>query len=912
MRFRKRTSQFVLAGLFVLAFPLPLDRQPAVSSAPGGAQAGPNEAAEFHAAQRLPPGANELPVDHLWEALLEIRAREADLASRDGGPPGDIQGWMAIGPGNIGGRTRALAIDPADPDILYAAGVSGGIFKSTDGGASWSPLDDQMLNLAVCTIALDPADPEVLYAGTGEGFGLLSFVRGLGIFKSTDGGTSWTQLPATSPRTAGPAFHYVSRIVISPNDPNRIYAGTRYGVYRSLDGGGSWSVVLANPRYLAVTPATNGCTQGCLDLAVRSDRSPDVLFAAFGLWEADGLFRSDDGGDTWTGYPTPPQQGRMAIAIAPSDNNRIYVSMAENPTLGQYGRLVDLWRADDGATFQSVLDLKHPFGPWLFSVVAYATGCVEDHQVYSQGWYDQVLAVDPLDPDVLWLGGIDLYRSDDGGATFGLAGYWFFGNEDPPHPNHIHADHHAVVFHPDYDGVTNQVMYVGNDGGVYRTVNARAATSQEECPIDSLPGPFPGIVWENLNSGYAVTQFYHGDVARDRVMFAGGSQDNGTSQALSAGTPNSWKRILGGDGGYVAIDPTNGDRIFASTEGFPAIYVSTDGGGSFVEATNGITDADGLFITPLAMDLSDPDVLWTGGSRPWRTTDGAASWEVAGPDLPVTSRISAVGIAPSDGNVVYLGFENGYLARTVNGLSPLPAWSMAGGPRIGAWVSSIAVDPADPDVAYCGYSNYSGSHIYRTLDGGAAWASIDGIGLIGMPDIPVHDIAIRPGDSQQLYAGTELGVFASDDGGATWNPANSGMAHTVVEALVFRDPQTLVAFTYGRGAFIASLDPEASGIAQEDSAPAGAGPTLVASPSPSHERVTLRASLPRAGRARLVVHDVPGRRVATVFDGPHPAGTITRTWDGRDDHGAPVPPGVYFASLETGGATKTAKIVLAK
>ncbi|MBN2559936.1 MAG: hypothetical protein JXQ75_03275 [Phycisphaerae bacterium] len=770
----------------------------------------PQEALDFYLQQRLAPGQSRLPLDHLRAELNKIRAREALQAGpRDGRSlPGGVQGWNAIGPGNIGGRTRAIVFDPQDPDIMYAAGVAGGIWKSTDAGANWTVTDDLMLNLAVSTIAIDPSNSNILYAGTGEGFlGGRPGVQGLGIFKSTDAGATWTQLAGTVTGVPEGAFYYVNKLVISPNDPTRIYAATRFGVWRSLDSGQTWSAVLRNPHYQGGVPATNGCMVGCTDLAVRTDRNPDVLFAAFGSFESDGLYRSDDGGDSWVAYTTGSYQGRMTIAIAPSDNDVIYLAMADNGGLYGFGRLVSVFRADDGVNFSSVLDFDHPFSLWLFSYVSIATGCFKHPVVYSQGWYDNIIAVDPVDPDIVWVGGINVHRSDDGGQTFGLAGYWFYYLMDPPPPTYIHPDQHAIVFHPDYDGTSNQVMYVGNDGGIFRTTNARAATSQEECPIGPDPGPPPDVVWESMNNSYGVTQFYHGDSARDVDMFVGGAQDNGTSRALATGAPDGWKMIYGGDGGYVAIDPTNGQRLFIETNGFPKIYVSNDGGETSEEATAGITDTDGVFITPLAMDQSNPDILWTGGTRPWRTTNGATSWEVAGPNFAGPDQITAIAIAPSDSNVVYLGFTNGYIARTTNALDPSPTWTIFVNGLWGAWVSSVAVDPDEPDTAYCTYSNYGVPHVLRSVDGGSNWISIDGIEVTGVPDIPAHWIAVRPCDSQQLYVGTELGVFASDNGGSTWQPANNGLAHTVVETLDLKDDNTLVAFTHGRGAYITSLLP---------------------------------------------------------------------------------------------------------
>lgn len=770
----------------------------------------PLEATRFFMEQRLAPNATELPLEHFHAQLGDVRIRQQQAISRGAASPGGILGWTWLGPGNIGGRTRAIVIDPNSPNVMYAAGVAGGVWKSTDSGASWNPTDDQMLNLAVSTIAMDPANSSVLYAGTGEGFFNSVFVRGLGIFKSTDAGASWSQLAGTVNGVPTGAFHYVNKIVISPNDSNRIYAGTRTGVWRSLDGGVSWSPSLGNPTYITATNLSQGSQAGCTDLKIRSDRNPDVLFAAFGSQQADGFFRSVDGGDSWLTYSVPPNQGRTTIALAPSNNDVLYLLMSDNGSGGAYGQLVSIFRSlDGGDTFESRIDFSHPFGPWLLNNLVLATGCVV-HPIgsYSQGWYDNIIKVDPLNPDIVWVGGVDLFRSEDGAQTFGSAGYSFYFRDQPPY---IHPDHHMILFHPDFDGASNQTVYVGNDGGLWMTTNGRAAASQEDCPLfcdEPDCGPIPEIEWTNLNNNYGVTQFYHGDSAKELDLFVGGCQDNGTNRGQSVNTPNDWTTVFGGDGGYVAIDPTDGNRLFVEGTLFPSIQISTNGGDTFTAATNGITDADGVFITPFAMDQANPDVLWTGGSRPWRTTNGGQLWEVVGPNFVGPGQISAIAIAPSDSNVVYLGFNNGFVVRSTNALSANPNWEIFTNGLIGSWVSSVAVDPDDTEIAYCTYSNYGlPSHILRTIDGGQSWSSIDGVAFSGVPDIPVHWIEVRPCNSQQLYVGTELGVFASDDGGTSWNPANNGLANTVVESLDFKNSSTLVAFTHGRGVFMTGLDP---------------------------------------------------------------------------------------------------------
>ncbi|MCA9293361.1 MAG: hypothetical protein KDA20_06070 [Phycisphaerales bacterium] len=797
-------ASLVSALLAVIAANVTAPDRSALSPPDAEAESGPTPdgRAEFFEMQRRRLDGRDVPPDHLLRVFEDIRTRERAPDQRTGEI---VTGWTELGPGNVGGRTRTLVIDPISSFVMYAGGVSGGVWKTTNGGASWFSLDDMMLNMSVCTIAMDPTDHNTLYAGTGEGmwYGTGDAGRGNGIFKSTDAGATWTHLSST----ANAHFNFVNKLVISPNDSARIYAGTRSGVFRSVDAGESWQLVLAN--WWQVDPgasqSSNGCQVGCLDLAIRNDTIPDTIFAAFGSFLDDGLFRSTDGGATWSLVLTDPEQGRMSLALAPSDNSTLYVSMANNADLGEpMGKLVQVYRSiDGGATFQPRADLANdPFAPWLLSNLNYSVGCYGSLNT-GQGWYDNIIAVDPIDPNIVWIGGVDLLRSDDGGATWGVARD-DSGGGSLAYP---HVDQHGIVFHPGYDGITNQIMFVTNDGGIYRTVNARATPSYVTCPVNAPAAP-PGIAWQALNLDYGVTQFYHGDTSPTIDRFIGGTQDNGTIGVSSATGLNNWLRLLGSDGGYCAIDPTNPSVMYMETQYFPNIYKTTSSGASVTRAVAGIMDSDGLFITPFAMDPSNPQILWTGGSRPWYTTDGAAYW------LPARTtafssggRISAIAIAPTDSNIVCMGLSNGRVFRSTNALAPLPIWTesnSAQGLIDGAYVSSIAIHPTDPAILYLTYSTYGVPHVYRTIDGGASWARIDGAAPNDIPDIPAHWIAPRPSNPNQLFLGTELGVFTSNDAGTTWIPV-PGIPHTIVETLDFQRDDQLVAFTHGRGAWRATL-----------------------------------------------------------------------------------------------------------
>ena len=354
-------------------------------------------------------------------------------------------------------------------------------------------------------------------------------------------------------------------------------------------------------------------------------------------------------------------------------------------------------------------------------------------QYFNQGWYDNVIAVDPADANRVWVGGIDLFRSDDGGANWGMAGHWWANSN--ANPRYVHADQHALVFHPQYNGTTNRTLFVGNDGGLFRTADARAAVATGPlAPCNMNNG---SVTWTTLNNGYGVTQFYHGLPYPGGTTYFGGTQDNGTIRGVDSSGPNSWTTISGGDGGYVAVDPSNPNIIYGEFTGL-SIQKSTNGGTTFSPAVNGISGDDGfLFIAPFAMDPGNASRLWTGGFYVWRTTNGAANWSRASAAVP-DGQVSAFAIHPTNGNKVLVGTSAGYILRTSTGLSDGPTTTWASVQPRSGYVSSLTFHPTDANIAYATYSTFGGTHVWRSTDGGVTWTGIDGAGTTGIPDVPVH------------------------------------------------------------------------------------------------------------------------------------------------------------------------------
>ena len=464
-----------------------------------------------------------------------------------------------LGPGNIGGRTRVVKFHPTIPTTLFAAGVSGGIWKSDDNGTTWRPTGDGLTNIAVNSLLIDPARPDVMYAGTGEGYfreevrGTGLPLRGSGIYVTTDGARSWQQLPATNT----PDFHWVNDLEFGVNDSRRIYAATRSGVWRSTDSGATWA------RLLAVD-----VRGGCLDLALRPDRSEDVLFASCGSYEQATVYRFPRAADRSDAEVVlrEPDMGRTSLAIAPSNPDVMYALAASNAPgpQGIYEQgLLAVYRSDRGGTAGSWETRVNNHDPTFLNTML-LTNTVErgGARLQSAGLKraaggDGVVqqrdrgrsarsriasgrpastGSDPMTADRNW-----------GLASFG------YGSGQPSF--YAHADQHAITFHPNYDGEGNQIALIGNDGGIYRTTNARAATSNG--PQAACTGGQPiQVAWTSLNRGYGVTQFYHGTPFPDGTQYLAGAQDNNTLLGSDAAGPDGWRPVFGGDGGFSAVHPT--------------------------------------------------------------------------------------------------------------------------------------------------------------------------------------------------------------------------------------------------------------------------------------------------------------------------------------------------------------------
>ncbi len=778
--------------------------------------------------------------------------------------------WTLAGPTNFSGRVTDIAFDPLQPNIVYAGAATGGMFKSEDTGRTWRPVFDAQPILNVGDVAVDPVQSGVVYVGTGEANPTANNLAGGGLYKSVDGGASWAFSGLQETVS-------ISRILVSPANPERVFvaaAGSYFGtnpergIFRTDDGGETWTHVLA------VSDST-----GAIDL-VMHPTNPDVLYAAF--WErvrypdaarlngpTSGIFQTTDGGETWTrlgpetGLPDAEQVevGRIGLAISEGNPEVLYA-------LYNDGRFyVGLYRTNDGGVLWVDVDpdqrIQNGTDGFTFSF-----------------FFGQV-RVSPVNPDEVFVLDVDFMHSMDAGVTWETT----LGNSV------FHVDHHALAFHPE----NPQYLLDGNDGGINLSEDG-------------------GQTWQRT-TGLTTTQFYEiGLDPNNPERLYGGTQDNGGLRTLT-GQPDDWEPLRfgiggGGDGFYTIVAEENSDFIYAESQ-YGNLFKTSNGGERWSPITLGVApryvnelspaDAEPRnWSTPVVIDQNDNAVLYYGTNRVYRAATRGTRWVPISPSLTDWQRgsrfgtITTLAVAPTNSNVLYAGTDDGHVwvSRDYG-----TTWEdvSAGLPQ--RWVTRVAVDPTAESIVYVSFSGLKWKdpqpHIFRSADYGATWQDVTD----NLPDAPVNALAVDPVDPDVVYAGTDVGAFISFSGGGTWETLGEELpAVSVYDLKIHPTEHYIAAGTHGRGIYKLDLNNIATASNQE--VPQEANAKLHPNyPNPFTSHTTLSYTLDEPGQVQLDVYDLQGRCLHTLASAPQPAGTHTLTWNGQNAQGTPLPSGIYMTRL---------------
>jgi len=690
---------------------------------------------------------------------------KAQQAPRPHGMTAPILVWESRGPGNVAGRARDIIVDPDDPtgNTWFIASVGGGVWHTANAGATWTALMDDQPLLAMQSLAMAPSSTNIIYAGTGESYFNIDTMNGNGMLRSTDGGATWAPVAST---VDDPRFNNVSRILISPTDPNVIVVSTTVGryksgltpsthIFRTTDGAVSWTEVFM---------ATNsGGTGGARVQQLIAD--PTDFNIQYATVHETGILKSTDAGVTWNYINTgiTDFSGRYEMAISPVNTDYLYVS-AEGASSSI------LWVSWNAGTTWAAMSNTGGTATWLG----------------SQGWYDDAIVCHPTDATIVYVGGPQLYQltiNAVGGGSYSssaLASYSF------PHPDH----HILKVIEPSGGG---WYLLGTNDGGITRTASG----------VIGFTMPTDGMV---------TTQFYGMDKRPGASAYIGGTQDNGTWQSgIDPMSTDPWTHRIGGDGYETSWHFDDPQKIMGGYQ-FNGLQRSLDGGLSWSSATSGMTDTGGgsaPFITKIGKSWKRPDdVFVVGASGVWRSTDFGASWSLSAINVSQWGGMSSfhdVRVSNANPDIVWAGSRMDVSGDimvstdagvTFNSSVDYTTVTMGG-------ISGLATHPTEPNTAYVLFSFAERPKILKTTDLGLTWTDISGFGIgsvstNGFPDVAVYDLLVWPNDPQKIWVGTEIGLVESLDGGATWALANNGLPSVGIWFLKAVEDEIVVG-THGRG-----------------------------------------------------------------------------------------------------------------
>jgi photosystem II stability/assembly factor-like uncharacterized protein len=650
------------------------------------------------------------------------------------------------------GRINSIAISPADPKIVLVGAATGGIWRSTDGGETFAPVSDNQVDLAVGYISFAPSNPNVVYAGMGD---VDNSYLGTGVLKSTDAGKTWQRVS----NDTLPPLGFIMRLEVDPKDANRVYVAQfarlfsgglfSSGFYYSADGGVNWKRTLIGlPRDLVLSPADSKTLYVGI---VRVDQPGNP---------PAGLYRSTDGGETWSLLYASPYASTsdLRVAVTPADPNRIYVYVGGFPTGVNTRELRLATSTDNGSTWES----------------RRLNGLIDT----GQFGYNTYLFADPSQANTLYIGTRDVFKSTDGGASWdNLNNSFTLTGGYTPRRSNAHPDQHIMAFLPG----NSSAFFIGNDGGLYKTEDG-------------------GKTFKSKNQTLSLSQFVGLAISPfDPRLTVGGTQDNGSQLRDLDG---QWYEIVGGDGGNVVFSPQN-PNLFFTTYVFGAIFRLS--GNVFRQV--GTEAIFGEFGSPrirfyAPFTGTNDGRLYFGTWRLFLSRNQGDTWYTPGWGFDLTKNpsdtINAIGVSNLNSDVIYTGSAQGRVMVTQDGGD---FWTEITRGLPNRTIKSIVTDPRNPAVAYLTVSGYASGHVFKTTNYGANWRDISG----NLPDIPTNALAFDPLTPGVIYVGTDIGVFRSTNDGLSWEILNQGMPPVVVMALAAHPSGIIQAATYGRGIYELNL-----------------------------------------------------------------------------------------------------------
>jgi photosystem II stability/assembly factor-like uncharacterized protein len=788
--------------------------------------------------------------------------------------------WLPAGPYNIGGRITALVIDPANPNIVIIGGAVGGILKSTNGGTNWTTKTDNQPSLSIGSLAMDPANSNIIYCGTGEANTSTDSYAGFGLLKSTNKGDTWTLSGLDSSR-------HIAALQVHPLNSNLIYAavaGPLYsknsyrGVFKSTNAGTTWQKVLYISDSTSCTDVAVDPTDQNIVYAAMFERLRGPSFRkAAGV--TSGLYKSTNAGATWTRLasvlPAPANNiGRICVTVAPSNANIVYAlyRKTSNPTGYSQDNIFEGFykSTDKGVTW---VRMPNSILPAEFS---------------NFGWYFGLLKVDPLNPNVIYCGDIDIYKSADGGNSWINLTNSYSGTFDQQHP-----DQHALWINP----AATTMLFNGNDGGYFKSTNGGTSWDKSY----DLP----------LSQTYASTIDY---LLPNRKYT--GTQDNGTV-GTKTGLTSDWEMFYGGDGFYCLVDYTNSNIIYAEYQN-GGIGRSTDGGINFDYIGSGLDLSRTNWSSPYSMDIQTPATLYFGSYKIFKTTNKGDSWTAISPDLTrgQNGRLGTItcisnAVLTGGQRVLYVGTDDWKVSVSTNSGT---SWADVTGSLPQRYVTDVIADKRNPATAYVSLSGYNldlnNSHIFRTTNYGANWTNISS----NLPNVPINSVIIEYNKDSLLYVGTDAGVFYSTNLGASWSVLGTGLPNSPVFDLNYHQTaKKLAAGTHGRSMF----EIDVSSLVSVENITSHTAKEFRLSqnyPNPFNPSTKIKFEIPQKSNVSIQIYDINGRMAEVLLNKELSPAQYEIEWNASS-----FSSGIYFCRIiasqvgsSTGSFTDVKKMVLIK
>ena len=694
---------------------------------------------EYFMSQRVDANGNRPKPDQVlreWEKYHGRSAKSAMGSKKHWTNTGPVQKPVNGGTGqpNGMGRINAIAIHPANNNIIYVGSPSGGLWKTINHGTTWTSLTDTIPTLGISSILIDYSNPNTVYIGTGDRDG--GDAPGMGVWYSVDNGLTW------SPRNNGMGNRVVGRLIMNPLDSMTLLAATGNGIFKSSDGGQFWKRTSSN-------------VISYKDIVYKPGDTSVVYATATG-----DFYRSSDGGENWTKITSGlPGSNRLVIGVSPANSSYVYAVLTNQSTFkGLY------LSTNSGISFSLMSST-----PNIMDYSSNGSG------TSGQAWYDLCVAVDRQNANIIYVGGVNIFKSTNSGVSWAINAHWTGGGGAPA----VHADQHDLVISPHTNGI-----YSGNDGGIYFTNNG-------------------GGAWTDLSSGLPISQIYKiGQSAQTDNLVINGYQDNGT--AIYDG---NWRTELGADGMDCLIDPADSNYMYAEYY-YGAIRRSSNYGQNFTSIYSSITET-GNWVTPFILLEGSSAVMLTGFNNLWRTTNARAatvtftklSNSLAGSNI---SDIRVLENSHVNNNILYFSREDNRLFRSDDIKNTAPTYTdlTPNLPTI-AWPLDIEADPFNANKVYIVQSN----KVYVSADKGLSWTNISG----SLPNVNMNTIVCDSSSSGDLYVGSEIGVFFRGAWMSDWIPFDGGlpsaMEITELEIYYDADPEKsrIKAATYGRGLWSSPL-----------------------------------------------------------------------------------------------------------